>query len=303
MSEFTENKDERIASFVTGADHLFDYMFNMIYKPESASLDLTLLPEEFLDLAKGLEYIFVILTETKKLAKELSKGNLNCDLPPSTNEIASPLKSLHAALRHLTWQTQQVARGDYSQKVEFMGDFSNSFNRMINQLKQRRKIDSSERARLENYVKLILESCSNPLLFFNDIGELVYISNSWFNYCKRFTDEDIFGKRIDELFTDVVSLDSLKKINTLYDNARNENKILESDFDIDFGYHEPYSHFGMQFTPMINDDGSVGGLMLFMFDLTESERARNEAEKARPCKTSDYCRPGTFLGGILCVFL
>jgi diguanylate cyclase (GGDEF)-like protein len=59
-------------------------------------------------------------------------------MPSRGNEIAAPLKALHASLRHLTWQTQQVAKGDYKQRVGFMGEFADSFNSMIEQLDQRR---------------------------------------------------------------------------------------------------------------------------------------------------------------------
>lgn len=41
------------------------------------------------------------------------------------------MKSLQASLRHLAWQTRQVAAGDFSQRVDFMGDFSASFNAMV----------------------------------------------------------------------------------------------------------------------------------------------------------------------------
>jgi len=42
--------------------------------------------------------------------------------------------SLASNLKHLTWQSQRVAEGDYSQRVEFMNDFSDAFNKMIKQL-------------------------------------------------------------------------------------------------------------------------------------------------------------------------
>ncbi len=45
--------------------------------------------------------------------------------------MAGALKTLHASLRHLTWQTQRVAAGDFSQRVDFMGDFSEAFNSMV----------------------------------------------------------------------------------------------------------------------------------------------------------------------------
>lgn len=114
------------------------YLEDVILNPESAVLEIDTLPEEFQELGETLVYFSKCITETTILAKEITKGNLNVNLPSSGNEMAAPLKSLHAALRHLTWQTQQVAKGDYNQKVEFMGDFSNAFNKMIEQLEQRR---------------------------------------------------------------------------------------------------------------------------------------------------------------------
>jgi len=44
------------------------------------------------------------------------------------------LKTLQANLRHLNWQVGEVANGDFSQRVEFMGNFSTSFNSMVQQL-------------------------------------------------------------------------------------------------------------------------------------------------------------------------
>ena len=48
--------------------------------------------------------------------------------------IAGLLKGHLANLRHLTWQVEQVAKGDFSQRVDFMGEFSNAFNNMTWQL-------------------------------------------------------------------------------------------------------------------------------------------------------------------------
>jgi response regulator RpfG family c-di-GMP phosphodiesterase len=116
------------------ADVLFAYLRNLIYNPQNATLDEKQLPEAFSGVCKGLLYFKDIISETKDFAQELSIGNLNCVPPSKGNEIAAPLKKLHASLRHLTWQTQQVTKGDYSQHISFMGDFSNAFNDMIKQL-------------------------------------------------------------------------------------------------------------------------------------------------------------------------
>ncbi len=73
------------------------------------------------------------LRETRRLALALAKGELSYEVKEK-GSLAGALKSLQANLRHLTWQTQQVAQGDFTQRVEFMGDFSHAFNEMVIQL-------------------------------------------------------------------------------------------------------------------------------------------------------------------------
>jgi len=116
---------------------LFNYLRDVIYDPANASLDIEKLPEDFQDFASGLQFFSECVMETKGVAQALSRGDLNAKMPSRGNEIASPLKSLHASLKHLTWQTQQIAQGDYNQRVAFMGDFSRAFNVMVEQLAER----------------------------------------------------------------------------------------------------------------------------------------------------------------------
>jgi diguanylate cyclase (GGDEF)-like protein len=79
-----------------------------------------------------------MLTEMRVFAKNISRGDVDCPMPSSENELVANLKSLHSTLKHLTWQAQQVAKGDYNQHVNFMGDFADAFNEMITQLRERR---------------------------------------------------------------------------------------------------------------------------------------------------------------------
>jgi len=71
----------------------------------------------------------------REFSSALASGILD-ESPLPRNLLASPFKQLHAALRHLTWQTERIAKGDYSQRVHFMGDFSNAFNSMVETLEQ-----------------------------------------------------------------------------------------------------------------------------------------------------------------------
>ena len=104
----TVAEDKNIADQV--AKTLFEYLCDVIYKPAHATLDVASLPQGFHDLGEGLLYLAACVAEAKSLAQALSKGDLSGPLPSRGNEIAAPLKSLHASLQHLTWQTQQVAK-------------------------------------------------------------------------------------------------------------------------------------------------------------------------------------------------
>jgi len=116
---------------------LFNYLRDILYDPDNASLDIDDLPDELKELAGGIVFFSSFVLETKKIALSLSRGDLEVTPVSKGNEIAAPLKSLHASLRHLTWQAQRIAQGDYNQRVAFMGDFSKAFNSMVEQLAER----------------------------------------------------------------------------------------------------------------------------------------------------------------------
>ncbi len=66
----------------------------------------------------------------------LSSGKLYTEAP-RMNAFAGPFKQLHSELRHLTWQIQEIADGDYDQRVSFSGDFADAINKMITALRER----------------------------------------------------------------------------------------------------------------------------------------------------------------------
>lgn len=63
------------------------------------------------DLEQTVSYLSHCLMESNEFLKNLAAGNLNVPLPVRQNFQAGELKQLHAALKHLTWQTDQVIRG------------------------------------------------------------------------------------------------------------------------------------------------------------------------------------------------
>ncbi|NLF27237.1 MAG: diguanylate cyclase [Clostridiales bacterium] len=126
------------------AQLLFDYLRDAWNQPDRARLDVDALPEDFRELGEGLNHFVEGVLEVRAFAKALSRGDLSAAPPGRLNELAAPLKSLHASLFHMTWQSQQVAKGDYRQKVEFLGEFAEAFNTMTQQLSERQSALESQ---------------------------------------------------------------------------------------------------------------------------------------------------------------
>ena len=91
------------------------------------------------------------ITEVCQFIVPLAQGKLSEKLPQRKNFLASPFKELHSRLMHLTWQAQQVARGDYNQRIAFMGDLSEAFNAMVDALKRKEEALQAKIAELELY--------------------------------------------------------------------------------------------------------------------------------------------------------
>jgi signal transduction histidine kinase len=97
-------------------------------------------------LALAVNRLVEYHTEVLEFIGPLSRGHLQAAVPKAENLLASPFKELQSRLAHLTWQAEQVARGDYSQRVDFMGDFSRAFNSMVESLE---RTDRELRQRIE----------------------------------------------------------------------------------------------------------------------------------------------------------
>lgn len=85
--------------------------------------------------------LYTMISDIRLLSNALCKGELH-KFVYSKGFIISSLKALQSNLRHLTWQTQKIAEGDFSQRVDYLGEFSTSFNIMAQQLE-----DSSHQLR------------------------------------------------------------------------------------------------------------------------------------------------------------
>jgi diguanylate cyclase (GGDEF)-like protein len=112
------------------------------------------LPVE-LDANAELVALLDDLAELYRFTLAISKGDLEQPLS-LRGSLAGSLKNLDAALRHLTYQTQCVAAGDFTQRVDFMGEFSEAYNCMVvalekarTELDERHELLQAQAAKLE----------------------------------------------------------------------------------------------------------------------------------------------------------
>lgn len=123
--------DERILDKITEA------IYRILEGEKPAPIEL---PQDYPDneLKQLVSYMNKMIGEHDNVANfmdSLSSGDLNYVSSKGKMRILQCAKALQSNLRHLTWKTKQIADGDFNQKVDFMGDFSDAFNKMTTQLK------------------------------------------------------------------------------------------------------------------------------------------------------------------------
>ena len=146
---------------------LFQYLKSILFDPVVKPLDISALDVQYQKLGQGLQYLDNAVQEMKEYSAELSTGILSGFVPPRDNFLCSNLKNIHANLNHLTWQAKQVAKGDYSQTVSYLGEFSEAFNTMTRQLQEREdslkreaEMQKKHASMMESYSQLLMELIS-----------------------------------------------------------------------------------------------------------------------------------------------
>lgn len=91
------------------------------------------------DLAETVNRLIEFVAEIHDFILPLARGELRQIAIRPGNFLSSPFKELHSRLLHLSWQAEQVAKGDFSQRIDFMGDFSRAFNAMVIALDDKEK--------------------------------------------------------------------------------------------------------------------------------------------------------------------
>lgn len=138
-------------------------------------------------IQEKIQALSAMLGELTGFALQLSAGNVDATPPPRTNYLASSLKQLQAQMMHLTWQAQCVAQGDYMQRIDFMGEFSDAFNEMVEQLSSRETSLKEQREVMERIFNLIepiiviSEQKPDEVLYLNEMAAVRFGAHAGIN--------------------------------------------------------------------------------------------------------------------------
>ena len=224
--------------------------------------------------------------------------------------MAVPLVEMHARLSQLTRQTQEIARGDYSQRIDFMGEFSEAFNSMVVLLEERERALTDEIARrkqaeddLQRERDLLV---AGPVVTFrwdvDDEGTVQYVSPNISAY--GYTPEEFTsGRRTYASIVDAadygwITDEGNDKSHSGLDTWTQEYRIRDADGE---------THWIRDFTHAVrDDDGAVTAYEGYIIDVTPQKAAetalRQREEQLRMLSLSDdltglYNRRGLFALG------
>ena len=195
-------------------EQLFEYLRSILYDDKVNALQIDDLEPAFEKLGKGMQYLEQAVREMKEYSAAISVGNLSVEAPPRENFLCKNLKNIHANLNHLSWQAKQVAKGDYSQSVSYLGEFSEAFNTMTKQLKEREQYLKQEAERekthanmVESYnqllIQLIERSKEDILVLSKDRQETLYCSGKSLSDSKHREIYEICRERLAEKLAEV----------------------------------------------------------------------------------------------------
>jgi diguanylate cyclase (GGDEF)-like protein len=207
-----------------------------------------LVPE--LDGHPGLHRLYADFMALRQFLLTLVQGDLSRELHLK-GYLAGVLKALQANLRHLTWQTQMIASGDFSQRVDFMGEFSQAFNAMVSQLEENRQRLEAKRA------------------------ELARLNENLETEIQRRQQTEASLRQSEELYRQLAITDPLTGIF----NRRHFFQVAQRELQRSYRYRHPFSVviFDLDHFKQVNDDygHAVGDQVLRAFAQLVSQGIRS----------------------------
>ena len=138
----------------------------------------------------------------------------------------------------------------------------------------------AERVR-DRYLQLMLNNNPSIIICFDHTRHIVFNSNSFLKFTGR-SDDSVSGRQIHEVFEDFHDKGFVETLSSNLSAVIANNKARSVPVEVDVGGPRK---FIVNFIPMTSGDSINEGAMVVFHDVTDIERAREEAERASVAKS------------------
>ncbi|MDR1505695.1 MAG: response regulator [Treponema sp.] len=149
------------------------------------------------------------------------------------------------------------------------------------------RIVADKKSELEKYMNLLLESCSDIIILFDQKGKIAYCTDAFLKRSRIPGIGMIQNSTYRELFSSRTSASFIKKMDSIFSSLSFFASSFHTDESIDFDGDGNSRDYSVQVTPMIDETGRPVGAMALFYDTTEILAAKREAEFANKAK-SDF---------------
>ncbi len=260
------------------------------------------------EIKQLVEYINRFLEDYRigsDFAFNLGRGVVDIETPRNKTSILQALKGLQASLRHLTWTTQQISKGDFSHQVGFMGEFSDAFNSMTEQLKnafrereesarvmenQIEELDKARRAMLNIMEDLnitqagmsaLIDALPDATMVYNRDG--VY-QKIYFRSEERAEQSVLKGQEdlqnlVGQSVTEVLPMEAAEKIKLAIREAIDKNDTIHIEYSLPTDKGNRW--YDARFSPMITKDNNPSLVVSVSRDITKIKQLTEELDSNR----------------------
>ncbi len=194
-------------------------------------------------------------------ALALGRGDLGCEIEGRGFAIGA-LKGLQGALRHLVWQSKEIAAGDFAQKVDFLGDLSDAYNDMAFALGER----TEALGRSEAKYRTLFENAAESIAVVVD-GRIV-LANPIFEKLNGLGG----GQLTDRHFLDLFDKDDREVIAALSESLL-DGRPQQKSVTLKIVSYEGVTW--LETKGVLIDWAGQKALIFFLMDVTQRKRAEN----------------------------
>lgn len=188
--------------------------------------------------------------------------------------LSGGLRTLQANLRHLTWQTQMIASGDFTQRVDFMGDFSDAFNSLTKVLAKA----TAELKESETRYRLLAENVLDVIWVIDLAGRFTYVSPSVARLLDC-TQEEVTGRTMEEVLT----FDSFRALCVKLRQFLADEELVSQGHVIELEYFKKDGQvlwIEVSVSVLRDDNGKMAGIVSVVRDISERRKAERMLQMA-----------------------